>query len=115
MTTTTTTPFSRLELERMVRRSAAGLGNADLAALLNDEGIPVPRWAGIEVDKVPASALAGRRDGYTLLGPADVAGRWTAEAVALVLASPEASPTDGFAVARAHFPGAVSTRISVQV
>jgi hypothetical protein len=88
-------------LHRIVSEAAAGVAHATIAAGLNRDGIPVPRWDG---DARIGTPPANMKDGYNLITKANP-GVWDAAAIALVLAAPEAVATNNYAVARATLSG----------
>jgi hypothetical protein len=96
-------------VRRIVREDAAGTAHATIARGLVDDGVAVPRWDQNPVNGTPGS----RTDGYCL--PTDLANpdKWTAAAVAAVLASPQAVTTNGFAAARAVLGSDRTTRLTI--
>jgi hypothetical protein len=93
-------------LRRAVDLTTAGQTAAQVATTLQAEGVPVPR------QQVTHYAHLRHDDGS--LFPAEGApGRWTAAKVTTLLACPEASPTGGYAAAKAKLGSEVTTTLTV--
>lgn len=98
------------DLRRIVADYAggAGLSTAQIAVALNAEGVSVPRAAEVSAGGPPSG-----HNGFKLATEPGDPGRWTAAAVAQVLAAPKAVTTNNWPSARATLGSEYTTTITV--
>ena len=93
-------------VKRAVDLTAAGQSAAQVAVILQAEGVPVPR------QQVTHHALLRYDDGSVL--PAEGApGRWTEAKVTALLSCPETVSTGNYAAARAKLGSDITTSLTV--
>lgn len=102
----TTAPMRISDIQWIVRESANHT-TRDLARMLNELGVPVPR------DGATDNRSAARKDGHVLPTFRSNPGRWNAAAVEAVLAAPEADPANHWAAARATLGSDVTATLTI--
>ncbi|GAY07922.1 hypothetical protein [Pseudonocardia sp. N23] len=93
-----------------------GLTPAEIADRLNTGGVPVPRWDP-QSDRLPDAVewrIRNLNGDYNLLRSNDF-GRWSAEAVGLVLTSPEAQSPDVLAAQDPLIPEGDGPQVRITV